>query len=560
MSKQHNRNGSAIRIILGFILPILSLLVVILLLQIRWSPGENLVGVDSGFFAYVGRQLLKGERLYVDIFDTKSPGIYYINSLALSLLGDNLWSIWIFQGIWASITAMILFLVMRTWVRPLFAWVSTFFFLFTLYYPDYYMSGNLTEFYALLPQVLGLAAISAFSKTRKGRWLVLLGAATGLAIQFKLTYVGVGLAGSLAVGLDAFLSRQGRRLVKYAILVLMGFLAPVLVMVLFAASQGILEELWYSTFIYNVLYSQHGFSVRNLYGTMRKLFLAPPLSYLSALAVGASGSYFAAFFFNRDDQAVCRDTPTTKGRVGIKQKDREIFWAAIFWGLVVEWGLVFVSGRFLGHYFITPLPVMAAGCAFLLNSIPTYLGRFRTGDAGSGAVLAMIAVLSVAWSVEVAVKDLPSPEQARRIAVQYDRRETAHDPVVEYIMQHTDPEDLIYIWDDHPEYYYLSGRESPTRFLYATQLLLPGDQSDEWFTEHLRDLDEDPPVLILTQHDTGGRVPYLGGERGSFCWMCAPGIEEYVIDLKDFVEARYDLVDEIGPWVIYRLHGVQDYQ
>jgi len=553
-----DRVHSFIHSFLKEFLPIVSLIAIVMLLQVPWSPAQKPLGVDSGFFAYVGRELLDGERLYVDIFDTKTPGIYYINSLALLLFGDTLWSIWMFQCIWVSITSSILFFVVRKWVHPFSAWVGTLFFLLTLHYPDYYVSGNLTEFYALLPQVLGLVAVGGFARTKNPGWLIMLGATTGMSMFFKLTYFGVGLAGALAVGFDTMVSNKGRHLAKFAFLVFVGLFIPVLFMLFFAAFQGYLQELWFSAFTFNLLYSQHGFSLRNLYGTLRKLVIVPPFSYLSALAVGGAGGFLALQVSTGYHEFA--HTKSARNKINKEEDGRksDLFWGCIFIGLLIEWILVFISGRFHGHYFITPLPMMAAGCAYLLDKIPDLIKGFQKGDTGSGAALLIVLVMCVAWWLEVVAKTLPTFEQLREIRAQYNQREIIYNPVVEYITQHTSLEESIFIWDDHPEYYFLSDRVSPTRFLYATQLLLPGNHVDEWYDELIRDLEEDPPVLIMTQSDSGARVPYLGGSEGVLCWMCAPGIEANVNRVNDFLFSNYYVADEIGRWVIYRLCGVQD--
>src|SRR5437016_1676680 len=42
-------------------------------------------GPDQALFAYIGRHLPRGEALYVDVWDVKPPGIFWVYALAADL-------------------------------------------------------------------------------------------------------------------------------------------------------------------------------------------------------------------------------------------------------------------------------------------------------------------------------------------------------------------------------------------------------------------------------------------------------------------------------------------
>jgi hypothetical protein len=56
-----------------------------LLVFLRGSP--QLERVDLGTFVTVAARLLKGDRLYADVFDNKDPFFYYADAVALRLGG-----------------------------------------------------------------------------------------------------------------------------------------------------------------------------------------------------------------------------------------------------------------------------------------------------------------------------------------------------------------------------------------------------------------------------------------------------------------------------------------
>ncbi|MBV8222589.1 MAG: hypothetical protein JO293_04465 [Candidatus Eremiobacteraeota bacterium] len=58
--------------------------VVLSILKAPWFPIN-----DPALFEYFGRAMVRGQRLYVDILDTKLPGIYLVNALWQRLFGEH---------------------------------------------------------------------------------------------------------------------------------------------------------------------------------------------------------------------------------------------------------------------------------------------------------------------------------------------------------------------------------------------------------------------------------------------------------------------------------------
>ncbi|MBI2332329.1 MAG: hypothetical protein HYU84_09270, partial [Chloroflexi bacterium] len=54
---------------------------------------------DGGFFLYAGEQIVDGKLPYRDFWDSKGPGIFYINALGLLLGGGSRWGVWFVEFI-----------------------------------------------------------------------------------------------------------------------------------------------------------------------------------------------------------------------------------------------------------------------------------------------------------------------------------------------------------------------------------------------------------------------------------------------------------------------------
>lgn len=76
--------------------------IVILFFSVSVSPLLGDMGMDSPLFMLIGKLLLKGEQLYVDVFDHKGPIIFWINAAGMLLPGT--WGIYILESLTLGLT------------------------------------------------------------------------------------------------------------------------------------------------------------------------------------------------------------------------------------------------------------------------------------------------------------------------------------------------------------------------------------------------------------------------------------------------------------------------
>ena len=68
---------------------------------------------DSGVFLYQAQQILTGEIPYRDMWDHKSPLIYYIDAFGLFLGNGSLWGVWFLELASLNIAAFLLYSLIR---------------------------------------------------------------------------------------------------------------------------------------------------------------------------------------------------------------------------------------------------------------------------------------------------------------------------------------------------------------------------------------------------------------------------------------------------------------
>jgi hypothetical protein len=108
---------------------------------------------DPAFFEYFGRAMLHGQRLYVDLIDSKLPSIFVVNALWQALFGDN-YALHTYAEAALNAASIALFAILLR-RRQIPAWaLGTF--LFAVFFSIPFPQFNYTQHYAIFFIVLGL--------------------------------------------------------------------------------------------------------------------------------------------------------------------------------------------------------------------------------------------------------------------------------------------------------------------------------------------------------------------------------------------------------------------
>jgi len=524
-------------------------------LHLPWSPGFVGMGPDSGLFAYAGQQILKGSLLYRDIFDHKTPGVFYLNALAIFLWGETPWAIWRLELIWIVCTMVVFFLVIRKLLGIFPALLASLIFLFTMYHPNYFQGGNLTEIYVLLPQVLIIGAYSMYVSTRRNKWITAIGLLTSTAFLFKPTNIALGLAAQGGVLYLDYRQRKMGRILKHVQNFIIGSLFPLFLVALYWGFHGALNDMWYAVITYNIQYSVSGLSIKSLYTTLRKLTIEQPMATVFTLSF-ASFFVFLVMNWNWLINHTVGDSLDSEDQIAKELADKSVIrnfvFVGVFASLPLELLAVSISGRNLGHYYLTLLPALSACSGYLFFLIKKHISKRAVRNIFPIFSLSLLMMLLFAWLLEVSVKDIPKREHLAVLWEQPVSENYAINDLDRYVLQNSDSSQSVLVWGIHPSINFISGRRSPSKYLFASHLLLPNTDNQIHLEEFLEDLYQDPPILILTQTKSSVDVPFLGSDEQDFCLKCPNEVREGMRELKYYFEEHYNQVKMIGDWVVYR--------
>ncbi len=482
------------------LLVILALFVIIILIRALDFPQP--MGRDSSAFAYAGISLLKGKVPYKDFWDHKTPGIFFLDALVFLLFPDTPSSLHIFGVVYGLASAYAFYaLGKQLWERRIAFLVAGLFAAFSSF-PTLAQGGNLTESYALLPTILAYWFTLKFLKRREPRvrYLFASGLCAGLATSIKQTEI-FSVAGVIvflaATRLVCGRERRSRSSIMPIVAVILGFVMAWIPWLLYFGLNGALADFVSAAFAYNSLYVSRGFHIASL------LLLMFKQSFVIAIRTSTIWilSLFAVFNF------VLR--PTAR-----KQEMILVMLWLVFAAVGVSLGRAFYP-----HYYLQGLPPLSLLSGYAIERLIFFKPLIRIQGwvhlrAGFSLIILATLVASlvtqlVAWRDSIGYYLGIIPESMVGFAPY-----RTNYAVAEYIKAHTTQDDKILVWGAESTIYFLSQRESPTRYFYNYPLLTESYVTPEMKEEFLSDLSCDSPVyivVVLSPTDACDSVASLNG-------------------------------------------------
>jgi hypothetical protein len=463
--------------------------------------------LDASAFDVVGWRLAQGAQLYAGIWDHKPPGTFVIPWAAELMRGvANPWLIiWLASVLATAATGLLAgALLRRAGIERLSVPVAL---LVTLASGQYLVSlgGGLAEQPAT---ALATGAVLLVAG-RDGTWRWLAAGcllAAGVAVSIQVVPAGAALL---------VLDWKRDRSVPSFVALLGGGLVLIAIAVVALWVAGVGPAASDAFFAYNAAY-------RSAPATGASLRALPwaTLALVPVLGLAAAGLLALR-------------------RV---QEARRVGWACAAW-VTLGAVLLIVQGRFYAHYMISvvvPLGVLAgiglSDIVALVTRRPALKGVVGT----AGISLCVIAVLASAAG---------GLQEGRTWGTLNERADAAASRIREVVPSQA----TILVWGNQPYVYRLSERAPALRYVYLFPLTTPGYSTPELIADTRQELEATPPALVI---DAGSLAP---GEPGLAPLLiprplATEGRDLDLLDpLRDFVRERYELVEVLDGWPIYRL-------
>ncbi len=518
----------------------LVVLALVFTFSLQLAPTVNEQRRDSGIFAYTGKTIVDGGLPYVDAWDNKLPGIYYIDALAFWVFGTNRWALWLIENFTIMVTALVLFwLLNQTFRQRSELWIGPLLLILFVRHPGLVSDVNFTEPYALLPQMVVFAAGYQFLRRPNYRRGFLIGFAAAIALLIKQTTIAgaLMLIPAVLIARHPVIGTPARW--RWLGVIALGGLTCLGGVAIYLLVNGILDDALEASFVAATDFHAWvgegsawvgGTLVTTMTATTFPLVFGP---FLPFIAVGMWLAYRSARTYPRHDRQAATDATLA-------------LWAALTF--VLDIVLANITNRGYAHYYVTPVP---AALLLVMLSLPTMAryaarGGFRVRLAVAALRLELVFLFILVPIIASVVRfwmvnwDIAGPEKQKSLAT--------------YVAENTDPDDTVLVWGVDTTINFQSGRMSPTQYNHGYPLIVPDEESEQNVEEMVHDLEENKPVMIIdTTLRDGDRVPPLHPLLREL-WFVEGGRRdtERLDPIYRFVESYCHIATEYDGAVIYR--------
>lgn len=505
---------------------LLGLIVAIVLAQA--NPLYQIPNRDSGFFMYAGSQILKGKLLYLDIWDSKGPLIFYINTIGLWIGHGSRWGVWAMEFIFLFLSAFLAFNLMKR----LWGWISALFgsFMWLFAFNNVLRGGNFTEEYSLLFSFIAMFVFWLGLENRQNRIYPFIIGLT-LATNFLLRANNIGVQFSIVIVtiLLGVLDKNYTQLLKYLLWISIGILAVFTIVSLYFLFLGTLDNMIEAAISYNFFYSRGGSKLDDVSKSFIRGVDLLGFPFLFVTFLG-----FVLLLEKMPEIIRSGSTPF-----------RDISLLFLI-GYPVEIVMSGLSGNNFPHYYICWSPYIGMLSASLLN--------FNKNLVKNHLISLSIIILLLS----ITNSDVLNQYRTAFTKILFNRSAGIElvDPVAKYVRDNTEPTDTVLVWGTQPYINLLAHRESPTGILFYPQL------ADSPFTDNLntrfyQDLIKNKPVLIVDMvNPDNDTIPFIDPIRREeqekrLNRFNPPSNLEQVFN---FIHQNYYLETTIGRVLIYRLN------
>lgn len=463
---------------------LISLLVFLLRLPSLFEP---LWYIDEAIYLVIGQEINRGSLLYTDIFDHKTPGIYYLAAWSLKLLGHTVWSFKFLLLVWLIPTLITFYFLGKKLYGKKIAIASLL--VLTIITSTTPLEGNIvnSEILMILPSSLGI--LLGLNK----RYF-----ASGLAFSasFLLKFTGIFDLGVFLAFLILTVKRgEGVQTVKNLFRIGVGWILPVLAVSFYFFIKGGFAEYINSVLFYNISYTSYGNSA----------IFSNSLLVLKVLPVLAIFAFFAIRGFINLRKS---------GQTGFSNYNFLIIWlsftfyAAVFGGRPYEHYLIQVAPAFsfvVGSVLFGGRSFIKAGLpALVIITILVPMLGFRP-YINLGYYRNFFDFVFGRENFEEYLSGFGEQIRINHAVASYLTGCKSYDQNRNCVAQRTQPGDKLYIFGNEPAIYFLSNQQPASKFV--TFFHVAGTENSR--RETVSGIIRHKPKFILVREPKPGEFPEL---------------------------------------------------
>lgn len=216
---------------------------------------NNIYNSDSSIFKIIGEGWCHGMLPYRDLWDSKGPFIFFVNALGYALTKSNI-GIFLLQVLNLYVVILLAYnMFCHVWQKNMALIISI---LFLIGISWNYECGNNVEEYTLIPLTLSCFFFYNWlmdnQKRFKYRYTLLFGITFGICLMSRITNAIYVCFMAMIVAVHLLRLRNFKDLFVHFCIYLFGVATIMIPFLIYFYTHGILSDMWYATFTYNLGY------------------------------------------------------------------------------------------------------------------------------------------------------------------------------------------------------------------------------------------------------------------------------------------------------------------
>jgi hypothetical protein len=506
------------------------------------------MGCDHGTYLTIGQGLLEGKQLYRDLWDNKPPGIFVVYAGIAKLFGRATWSVPVIDILLLLVISYFLFRFTEPYLGRAGAALAL------MVHASWH--GEMKYFWIAQPETFQVACVLAgyLLMMRRGRWSRVSWFAAGLLLGYGcwLKYNAIAFLPFLLFlpfldtsGLDRKPPRVSLAIPWRDWLARAAFLTAGL-----AAAIGIVLA-W--------------IVLKGAWPAMKEAQFEVLPRY-AAMAVQRNPHYLLSVFARTNYFLGAWNLWATLAGLLVAWRRRDLGrFGPVFLGALSAYAATVTQVRFADYYFQGCYPFFAGIWAYLAVSIYEGSRSLAMNLRQRGWRLAA----GLVWIVFAEAAFWPLPDEFNKLTMRYEElREWRADPktfysdyprqlpfehfqgefgVIDYLQRNANPGDGVYVWSFNCLIYYLTGHQSPTRFVSNLGIISLWSPPS-WRGELMRDLRRSQPRFIVVAR--GDQLPIL-----TYVNLDSEKYLKTFPEFYSFIAKNYKSVADFDTFVVYRRNG-----
>lgn len=467
------------------------LFLLFMLFIIRFKSFYVVVGRDVCGIAYTGEMVMQGRVPYRDIWDHKTPLIFYLNALLFKLFGTSFLILSFFEVIFLWLGCILFYKLTKMFFdKKISLWLC---FLFAIYMGSLYIaeSFGMTETYATLTAVAAIYLVTKYKATLNKLYLFFSGFMISITFLFRQTGAIVLFPILIYLVVSRGLSERQKIFIiirEYSIM-FTGLFIPLFIFWLYFLSQHALKDSFSQIFTYNFIYSKDNTPIyKKFFILVKEIYKSNLRVFPFLLSFSITGALYKFHNFLR---------------YGIKNLHYELLQSysayIMFVALVFfDFFSISLTNRYYGHYFVQVIPGLTLLCGYTLE----YFFKFIKSIVKITIFIIVLfsfssPLVSDIYESFAFFKVKESLLNKSGINIAGHRYLLRYNSLINWILRNTIKDDYIYIWGIESGLYFITKRKCPSRYNSLAGLQTPGYVKRCDLEEFINNLDLHKPLYII---------------------------------------------------------------